>query len=162
MNFIDYYKILGINNKATASDIKIAGHGGAGINGGPNGDLYITFSIANHSDIKRLGNDLYVHADIDLYTAVLAGEITIDALSGKVKLKVKPETQNGLIEIRTIESKYFVEKEQLPKLEKFVRFYYDLDINLEGIEAITYLLQRIENLQNEIVVLKNRLRLYEG
>ncbi|MBW6536931.1 MAG: chaperone modulator CbpM [Mariniphaga sp.] len=70
--------------------------------------------------------------------------------------------QNGLIEISVIESKYFVEKEQLPQLEKYVHFYYDLDINLEGIETITYLLQRIENLQNEIVVLKNRLRLYEG
>ena len=70
--------------------------------------------------------------------------------------------QNGLIEISIIESKYFVEKEQLPQLEKFVRFYYDLDINLEGIEAINYLLQRIENLQNEMVELKNRLRLYEG
>lgn len=70
--------------------------------------------------------------------------------------------QSGLVEISIIESKYFVEKEQLPQLEKFVRFYYDLDINLEGIETITYLLQRIENLQNEIVLLKNRLRLYEG
>ena len=70
--------------------------------------------------------------------------------------------QNGLIEISTIESKYFVEKEQLPRLEKFVHFYYDLDINLEGIESITYLLQRIENLQHEMIVLKNRLRHYEG
>jgi len=70
--------------------------------------------------------------------------------------------QNGLIETSIIESKCFVEKEQLPQLEKFVRFYYDLDINLEGIETISYLLQRIENMQNEIVVLKNRLRLYEG
>ena len=70
--------------------------------------------------------------------------------------------QNGLIEISIIESKCFIEKEQLPQLEKFVRFYYDLDINLEGIETISYLLQRIENLQNKIVVLKNRLRLYEG
>jgi len=69
--------------------------------------------------------------------------------------------QNGLIEICTIESKIFVEKEQLPQLEKFVRFYYDLDINLEGIETITYLLQRIENLQNEIIKLKNRLRFYD-
>jgi len=69
--------------------------------------------------------------------------------------------QNGLIEICTIESKYFVEKEQLPQLEKFVRFYYDLDINLEGIETITYLLQRIENLQNEIIKLKNRLRFFD-
>ncbi|MFO7575721.1 MAG: chaperone modulator CbpM [Bacteroidales bacterium] len=69
--------------------------------------------------------------------------------------------QNGLVEICTIESKYFIEKEQLPQLEKFVRFYYDLDINLEGIETITYLLQRIETLQNEIIRLKNRLRFYE-
>jgi len=82
----------GIENGQT---IKITGHGGQGINGGPNGDLYITFSIANHPGIKRLGNNLYTTADLDLYTAVLGGEITIDTLNGKVKLKVKPETQNG-------------------------------------------------------------------
>ncbi|MFO7658602.1 MAG: J domain-containing protein [Bacteroidales bacterium] len=82
----------GIENGQT---IKIAGHGGPGINGGPNGDLYITFSIDNDTGFKRLGNDLYRHVDIDLYTAVLGGEITVDTLSGKVKLKVKPETQNG-------------------------------------------------------------------
>ncbi|MBN1821905.1 MAG: chaperone modulator CbpM [Prolixibacteraceae bacterium] len=70
--------------------------------------------------------------------------------------------QSGLIKISSIEARCFVEKEQLPQLEKFVHFYYDLDINLEGIETISYLLQRIENFQNEIVVLKNRLRLYEG
>ena len=82
----------GIENGQT---IKIPGRGGPGINGGPNGDLYITFSITNNSGFKRLGNDLYAHADINLYTAVLGGDITIDTLSGKVKLKVKPETQNG-------------------------------------------------------------------
>ena len=75
--------------------IKIPGHGGAGANGGPNGDLYITFSVANHSSIKRLGNNLFETVDLDIYTAVLGGEITIDTLDGKVKLKVKPETQNG-------------------------------------------------------------------
>jgi len=75
--------------------IKISGHGGAGTNGGPNGDLYITFSVANHSSIKRLGNNLFETVDLDIYTAVLGGEITIDTLDGKVKLKVKPETQNG-------------------------------------------------------------------
>ncbi len=82
----------GIENGQT---IKISGHGGPGINGGPNGDLYITFSIANHSNIKRLGNNLYTTAELDLYTAILGGEITMDTLNGKVKLKVKPETQNG-------------------------------------------------------------------
>ena len=82
----------GIENGQT---IKIAGHGGHGINGGPNGDLYITFSIDNHPVFKRLGNNLYASVDLDLYTAVLGGELTIDTLDGKVKLKVKPETQNG-------------------------------------------------------------------
>jgi hypothetical protein len=70
--------------------------------------------------------------------------------------------QNGLIETSTMESKYFVKKEQLPQLEKFVRFYYELDINLEGIETISYLLQRIENLQNENMKLKNRLCFYDA
>jgi len=82
----------GIENGQT---IKINGHGGPGINGGPNGDLYITFSVSNHDTIKRLGNNLFTTADLDLYTAVLGGEITLDTLDGKVKLKVKPETQNG-------------------------------------------------------------------
>lgn len=82
----------GIENGQT---IKIAGHGGPGVNGGPNGDLYITFSIANHSRFKRLGSDLYTTVDLDLYIAILGGEITVETLNGKVKLKVKPETQNG-------------------------------------------------------------------
>jgi curved DNA-binding protein len=82
----------GIENGQT---IKIAGHGGPGINGGPNGDLYITFLIANHPKFKRLGNNLYTTVELDLYKAVLGGEITFDTLNGKVKLNVKPETQNG-------------------------------------------------------------------
>ena len=82
----------GIENGQT---IKIAGHGGQGINGGPNGDLYITFLIADNPKFKRHGNDLYTKVDLDLYTAILGGEFTIDTLDGKVKLKVKPETQNG-------------------------------------------------------------------
>jgi curved DNA-binding protein len=82
----------GIENGQT---IKIAGHGGKGINGGPDGDLYITLSIANHPRFKRLGNDLFTTVDLDLYKAVLGGEITLETLNGKVKLKVKPETQNG-------------------------------------------------------------------
>jgi curved DNA-binding protein len=75
--------------------IKITGHGGPGMNGGPAGDLYITFAIQNDTQYKRSGNDLYTTVDLDLYTAVLGGDMTIDTLDGKVKLKVKPETQNG-------------------------------------------------------------------
>ena len=75
--------------------IKIKGHGGKGINGGPNGDLYIKFTIVNNTPFRRDGNNLYLTVDLDLYTAVLGGEIMVNTLDGKVKLKVKPETQNG-------------------------------------------------------------------
>jgi curved DNA-binding protein len=51
--------------------------------------------MKNDSGFKREGNDLYKIEDIDLYTAILGGEKTIDTLSGKIKLKVNPETQNG-------------------------------------------------------------------
>lgn len=75
--------------------IKIKGHGGSGMNGGPSGDLFITFIIAEDTEFIRAGNDLYKTVELDLYTAVLGGEITIDSLGGRLKLKVKPETQNG-------------------------------------------------------------------
>ena len=69
--------------------------------------------------------------------------------------------QNGLIEITTMDETEFIDAEQLHQLEKFTHFYYDLDINLEGIETITHLLQKINAMQDEIVTLRNRLRLYE-
>ena len=75
--------------------IKISGHGGPGMNGGPSGDLYITFSISNKTAFKREGANLYKTVEIPLTTAVLGGKITTDTLTGKVKLTVKPETQNG-------------------------------------------------------------------
>ena len=73
--------------------IKIPGHGAPGANGGPNGDLFITFSITNHPDFKRDGSNLYTNVNLDLYTAVLGGEILVTTFDGKVKLKVAAETQ---------------------------------------------------------------------
>jgi hypothetical protein len=69
--------------------------------------------------------------------------------------------QTGLIEITTVKETGFIDSNQLQQLEKIVRFYYELDINLEGIETITHLLQRIKSLQDENIALRNRLRLYE-
>lgn len=75
--------------------IKLSGQGAPGSNGGPNGDLYITIHVANTADFKRVGNDLYATKNIDLYTALLGGDITIDTMDGTLKLKVAPETQNN-------------------------------------------------------------------
>ena len=82
----------GVKNGQT---IKIKGYGGEGINGGPKGDLKITFQIENHSQFKRDGDHLFSTVDLDLYKALLGGEMVIDSFEGKVKLKIAPETQNG-------------------------------------------------------------------
>ena len=83
----------GIEDQQT---IKISGYGSPGINNGPNGDLYITFSISNTSLFKRVGNDLFLTHDLDLYAAVLGGDVTItDFNHAKLKLKVAAGTQNG-------------------------------------------------------------------
>jgi curved DNA-binding protein len=109
LNLIDVYKThkqtLTVNGKniritipagvENGQVIKIAGHGSPGANGGPNGDLYITFSISDNPDFKRDGNNLYTEVDIDLYTSILGGDIFVNTLDGKVKLKVAPETQTG-------------------------------------------------------------------
>ena len=70
--------------------------------------------------------------------------------------------QTGLIEVTTIKEAGFIDAAQLQQLEKFIRFYYELDINLEGIETITHLLRRMTSMQDEMILLKNRLRLYEA
>jgi hypothetical protein len=70
--------------------------------------------------------------------------------------------QNGLIEISTVKETGFIDADQLQQLEKYIRFYYELDINIEGIETITHLLQRVISLQDEIIMLRNKLRLYES
>jgi chaperone modulatory protein CbpM len=70
--------------------------------------------------------------------------------------------QSGLIEIITVEEKIFVPVSQLSQLEKLVRLYYDMDINLEGIETITCLLHRINEMQQQIVQLNNKLNIYGG
>jgi hypothetical protein len=59
----------------------------------------------------------------------------------------------------TIEETSYIHKKQLPDLEKIIRFHSELDINIEGIETITHLLNRINELQNEITILKTRLNL---
>ncbi|HLS31422.1 MAG TPA: J domain-containing protein [Flavobacteriaceae bacterium] len=82
----------GVENGQT---IRIKGHGGPGVQGGPKGDLYITFNIVNDTSFKREKENLYKEVDIDLYTALLGGEILVDTFDGQVRLNVKPETQSG-------------------------------------------------------------------
>lgn len=69
--------------------------------------------------------------------------------------------QNGLLELMIIQESKFIGADQLRQLEKMVRFHYELNINLEGIESITHLLEQINDLQNEMRTLRNKLQFYE-
>jgi len=90
--------------------------------------------------------------------------IAIDEFCAKHEIEVSfisSLQQTGLIKITTIEEVGFIPVDQIQQLEKFMRFYYELDINLEGIETISHLLKRVTDLQEEIIELRNRLGLYE-
>jgi len=131
----------GIENGQT---IKIKGHGGPGQNGGPNGDLFITFTISNDTSFKRDGNNLYKNVDLDFYTAILGGEITVDTFDGKAKLKVKPETQNG--------TKVKLKAKGFPVYKKEGQFG-DLYITY-NIKTPTKLTQKEKNLFKELAALR--------
>ncbi len=75
--------------------IRLKGSGDPGIQGGENGDLYITLRITPDPRYTRKGNDLFMDVPISLYKAIMGGEEVIDTLSGQVKIKIKPETNNG-------------------------------------------------------------------
>ena len=86
--------------KAGAGDqqiLRIAGKGGAGLNGGPGGDLYLTISIASHPQYQRKGNDLYCDLQVELYTAVLGGKAQVKTLKDTIKVEIPKETSNGIV-----------------------------------------------------------------
>lgn len=67
----------------------------------------------------------------------------------------------GMIQTVSIEEKVFLPIAEMARLEKITRLHFELDINLEGIETITHLLDRIDSMQQEIVRLTDRLKAYE-
>jgi hypothetical protein len=75
---------------------------------------------------------------------------------------IRTLNEYGLVEIAMINDSGFIHTTDIEKLEKIIRLHYDLEINIEGIEAITHLLDRLEQMQQEITMLKNRLGLYES
>ncbi len=67
----------------------------------------------------------------------------------------------GLIECQQIETEVYILDEQIPEIERFDRLYHDLGINLEGIDALNHMLQRIHHMERELKMLKKRLQIYE-
>lgn len=109
--------------------IKLKGYGSPGANGGPAGDLYISFLIAEDPNFKRSGNDIYTNTSIDLYAAVLGGETVTDTLNGKVKLKVAAGTQNGT-KVRLKGKGFPVYKKEGQFGDLYITFHVSIPVNL--------------------------------
>ncbi|MCX6188841.1 MAG: J domain-containing protein [Bacteroidetes bacterium] len=74
--------------------LRIKGKGGKG-NGADNGDLFVKIKVLEHPRFSRKGNDIYLNQKIDLFTAVLGGDVVVDTLSGQLKVKITAGTQNS-------------------------------------------------------------------
>jgi DnaJ-class molecular chaperone len=75
--------------------IRLGGQGGVGLNGGPNGDLYLIVKLVDDSTYKRKGDDLYVDLPVSIYDLVLGGEVKVPTLSGQVAMTIPEGTQNN-------------------------------------------------------------------
>jgi DnaJ-class molecular chaperone len=75
--------------------IRLAGQGGAGINGGPNGDLYLIVKLDEDPTYKRKGDDLYVDLPVSIYDLVLGADVDVPTLSGQVAMTIPAGTQNN-------------------------------------------------------------------
>ncbi|HKE36078.1 MAG TPA: J domain-containing protein [Candidatus Baltobacteraceae bacterium] len=75
--------------------IRLAGQGGAGLNGGPAGDLYLIVKLHDDPTYKRKGDDLYVDLPVSIYDLLLGGEVKVPTLSGQVAMTIPEGTQNN-------------------------------------------------------------------
>ncbi|MEA3319944.1 MAG: molecular chaperone DnaJ [Bacillota bacterium] len=75
--------------------LRVAGKGESGVNGGPAGDLYVVFHVRRHEFFERDGDDVYCEMPITFAQAALGDEVEVPTLHGKVKLKVPAGTQTG-------------------------------------------------------------------
>lgn len=101
---VTHQQVLQVNDKKVritipagvedGQKIRLKGYGAAGHNGGPAGDLYITFRVETDTRYLRKGNDIYISEPLPLYTAILGGEREVETLHGRVKITVKPLTAN--------------------------------------------------------------------
>tara|TARA_R110002124_G_scaffold65788_6_gene179844 strand:- start:6012 stop:7166 length:1155 start_codon:yes stop_codon:yes gene_type:complete len=91
-------KNLSVNIPAgvdTGDRIRLSAEGEAGVNGGPNGDLYVEVKVKSHDIFRRENNDLYCDVPISFVMTALGGEIDVPTLNGRVKLKIPAGTQSG-------------------------------------------------------------------
>jgi curved DNA-binding protein len=109
----------------TGTRVRVRGEGGSGTSGGQVGDLYLNVRVASDSRFERKGDDLYTTVPVDLYTAVLGGEVRVPTLAGDVKLKIPAGSQNGQV--------FRLRGKGMPRLRRasdYGELYVRLDVRL--------------------------------
>ena len=81
----------------TGSRVRLKGQGGSGIGDGPPGDLYLTIDILPDERMQRDNNDLKTTVEVDLFTMLLGGKLSVSGIARTVKLDIPSETRNGRI-----------------------------------------------------------------
>jgi molecular chaperone DnaJ len=79
------------------TQIRLAGEGGPGMNGGPNGSLFLILDVEPHQFFKRRENDIILNLDINVAQAALGAEIEVPTLDGNEKLRIPSGTQPGKV-----------------------------------------------------------------
>ena len=125
--------------------IRIKGQGAPGVQGGPAGDLLITFKIEKDAQFERKGNNLYTKAKVDLYTLILGGETTADTLHNPVKIKIKPGTSPGS-KVRLKNKGFPLYKDAHKHGDLIITLDVDIPINLSDKEK--ELFTELKNMQS--------------
>ena len=114
------------------------GLGGLEKNGGANGDLYVEIKVIDDPRWRRSGKDLHMSAGVDLYTALFGGEIIVDTLDGKVKIKINSNTPFEM-DMRLKEKGFPAFKNAGRPGDLYIRLYIKLPSNLNGKERLRLL-----------------------
>lgn len=130
---------------ADAQVLRLKGKGGPGINGGPNGDLYLTIRVAKHPHFERKGNDVYVTAPVDIYTLLLGGKAQIHTLKGFVKVDIGVNTANGkVLRLKNMGMPIYDAENKYGDLYVKIEALLPKELNAQEIELLT----QLKNIRN--------------
>lgn len=93
----------------SGTKIRVRGEGAEGSSGAAKGDLYLEIAITSDLAFERIGDDIHLELPVNVYTAVLGGEVIVPTLRGKIKLRIPPETQSGKV--------FRIKGQGMPKLQ---------------------------------------------
>ena len=124
--------------------IRLTGQGEGGINGAPNGDLFVDVLVRPHELFERNGNDLYCTLPISFTTAALGGQVEVPTLDGRINVTIRPETQSGIT--MRLAGKGVRSYNSLGKGDLYCRVIVETPVNLN--EEQKDLLRRLESSLN--------------